>query len=95
MAEYSRSRAEMETTIVWDAEEKTAHIYTCDPSSLLKLDRLTEAHPEAYRQTWAEPGGKAKRYEAPAALIRFARPRRLSEAQARQLAEARAKVKAR
>ncbi len=79
MTKYNRCRAEMETTIRFDAEEKTAHIYTADPVYLRKLDKLTETNPESYRLIWTEPGGGAKKYEAPARLIRFGKP--ASEAQ--------------
>ena len=74
MQEYRRCRAERETTIRFDAEEKTAHIYTADPVYIRKLDKLTETNPESYRLTWTEPGGGAKKYEAPARLIRFGKP---------------------
>ena len=63
MTKYSRCRAEIETTIRFDAEEKTAHIYTADP---VYLRKLTETNPESYHLTWTEPGGNAKKYEAPA-----------------------------
>lgn len=74
MTEYSYTRAEMETTITFDAEEKTAHIYSADPVYIRKLDKLTETNPESYKCLRVLDGGKAKQYEAPAALIRFAKP---------------------
>lgn len=88
------SRAEQETCIVWDAEEKVAHIYASDPVSIRKLDALCAEHPETYRCIWVDPlgVGVAKKYEAPADRIRFAKP--ASEAQresGRKLAE---KIKA-
>lgn len=72
--EYSYTRAEQETTITFDAEEKTAHIYSADPVYIRKLDKLTDSNPESYRCVRVLDGGKAKMYEAPAALIRFAKP---------------------
>lgn len=72
--QYSYTRAEQETTITFDAEEKTAHIYSADPVYIRKLDKLTGSNPESYRCVRVLDGGKAKMYEAPAALIRFAKP---------------------
>ena len=42
-------RAEMETTIVWDDEEKVAHIYTAIPTTIRKLDKLCAAHADQYK----------------------------------------------
>lgn len=64
--------AERETTIRWDAEEKVAHIWTCDPVQVRKLDRLCEEHPEEYKVIRRDDNGV--RYTAPAKLIRFGKP---------------------
>lgn len=78
------SRAEQETSIVWDEEEKVAHIYTASPVTMRKLDKLCEQYAE-YRRTAQEidkPGRQtAAKYEVPARLIRFGKPREVTEEQ--------------
>ena len=72
------SRAEQETSIVWDEELKVARIYTASPISMRKLDKLCEACPDEYKQTWTETDKKgrvtAAKYEVTAKLIKFAKP---------------------
>lgn len=68
------SRAEQETTITWDEEEKVAHIFTASPVTMRRLDKLVEQYPEAYRHTWSEDGETAKKYEVDAKYIRFGKP---------------------
>ena len=74
----SYSRAERETSIVWDEELKVARIYTASPISMRKLDKLCEACPDEYKQTWTETDKKgrvtAAKYEVTAKLIKFAKP---------------------
>ena len=74
MAAYSRTRAEQETIIRFDAEQRQATIYTADPVYVRKLDKLTVSNPESYRLVWTEQGGNAKKYTAPSRLIRFGKP---------------------
>lgn len=71
------SRAEQETSIVWDEEEKVAHIYTASPVTMRKLDKLCSAHPEEYKRVWVEQTGEritAAKYTAHSKLIRFRKP---------------------
>ena len=71
------ARAEMETSIVWDDEEKVAHIYTSSPVSMRKLDKLCEQFPEEYRRIWEERAGErvtAAKYEVPSKRIRLGKP---------------------
>lgn len=71
------SRAEQETSIVWDDEEKVAHIYTASPVTMRKLDKLCSAHPEEYKRVWVEQTGEritAAKYTAPSNLVRFRKP---------------------
>lgn len=71
------SRAEQETSIIWDEEEKVAHIYTSSPITMRKLDKLCSAHPEEYKKVWEEKAGErvtATKYTAPSKLIRFRKP---------------------
>lgn len=70
------SRAEQETSIVWDEEEKVARIYTASPVSMRKLDKLCEEFPNEYTRIWVEQGTKgqvtAAKYTVPSMRIKFA-----------------------
>ena len=77
IAKYNPTRAETETTIRWDAEEKIAHIYTADPISTRKLDKLCAERPDTYKLVRRDANGAW--YEAPAKMIKFGKP--LSAAQ--------------
>ena len=72
------SRAEQETSIVWDEEEKIAHIYTASPRTMRKLDKLCADCPTEYKVVCLErdKAGKqtAAKYEVRAKLIRFGKP---------------------
>ena len=71
------SRAEQETSIVWDEDEKVAHIYTSSPVTMRKLDKLCAAHSGEYRRIWEEKDGEritAAKYTAPSKRIRFGKP---------------------
>ena len=76
---YRLSRAEMETVIRYDAEERIAHIDTAMPAIVHKLDKLAEAYPGVYRCVGVDDRYGAKRYEVDARFIRFGKP--ASEAQ--------------
>jgi len=71
-------RAEQETSIVWDEEEKVARIYTASPVSMRKLDRLCEEYPAEYQRVWVEKDrdGRvtAARYETGCKRVKFGRP---------------------
>lgn len=72
------SKAEQETSIVWDEEQKVARIYTASPATMRKLDKLCEACPDEYTRTWTETDKKdrvtAAKYEVAAKLVKFAKP---------------------
>lgn len=71
------SRAERETTIVYDEEERIAHIYTASQITIRRLDKLCAEHPEVYRRTRTETEDQkitAARYECPSKYIRFGKP---------------------
>ena len=72
-------KAEQETTIRWDAEERIAHIDTAYAPMIAKLDKLVEAHPDTYKCVFVDERYHAKKYRVPAAFIRFGKP--ASEAQ--------------
>ena len=71
---YRLSRAEMETVIRYDAEERIAHIDTAMPAIVRKLDKLAEAYPDVYRCVGVDDRYGAKRYEVDARFIRFGKP---------------------
>ena len=72
-------KQEQETSIVWDEEEKIAHIYASSPISIKRLDKLVENYPEIYKCTWADKDGSSKKYEVGKNYIKFRKPQ--SEAQ--------------
>lgn len=74
MSEYRLTRAEQETTITWDEEEKIARIYTASPVTMRKLDKLVEEFPDDYQLTQTFINPAAKRYTVPARYIRFGKP---------------------
>ena len=87
------SRYEMETHITWNAEEKLATVYTCDPATIRKLDKLVSTCPEAYRCTWEAENPTAKKYTLPARYVRFGKPAsEAMKAAGRRGAEAKAKA---
>lgn len=72
-------KQERETSIVWDEEEKIAHIYASSPISIRRLDKLVKDHPEIYKCVWIDKDGSSKKYEVSKNYIRFRKPQ--SEAQ--------------
>ena len=81
----SYSRAEQETSIVWDEESKVAKIYTASPVSMRKLDRLCEQCPNEYRKLWQEEDKQgritAAKYEVSCKLVRFGKPKAIRDEQ--------------
>ena len=71
------TRAEREVSIVWDEEERTAHLYTASQPTMRKLDKLCEAFPDVYKCVWEEAQGgvvTARKYTFPAKYVRFGKP---------------------
>lgn len=68
---YTLTRAERETVIRFDAEERIAHIYTADPVYIRRLDKLCEEDPETYKCVEVDTLGYFKKYVAPADRIAF------------------------
>ena len=66
------SRAEMETTIRWDAEERVAHVFSADPVYIRKLTRLCDEFPDVYKLTRNTDDGIF--VETPANRIAFRKP---------------------
>lgn len=72
---YRLSKFETETHIRFDAEEKVAHIWTCDPIYIRKLDKLCQNCSEykvVRREAYANM--ESVFYEAPAKLVSFRTP---------------------
>lgn len=68
------TRAEQETVIRWDAEERVVWVWTADPSTLRKLHRLGLAHfTEARRK---DGGLHGREYRIPLADFRWGLRRR-------------------
>lgn len=72
------SRMEQETSVVWDEEEKVAHIYTASPVSMRKLDKLCEDYPGEYQKVWEEKDADgrvtAAKYQTGCKRVRFVKP---------------------
>ena len=82
---YKLTRYEMETTINYNAEEKTAILYTRDKAVMRKLDKLVEKCPETYklvRETSID-----KTYEFPKRLLSYRTPRVLTDEQRAKIRE--------
>ena len=74
MPRYTLTNQERETHISWNAADKVATIDTADPAVIRKLDKLTQAHPDAYRCTRVDGLYQAKKYTVNARYIRFGKP---------------------
>ena len=73
------SRYEMETVINFNAEEKTATVYTRDKSILRKIDALCARFPDTFKVIAED--SISRTYEVPKKLVKVAAPRVMSEAQ--------------
>lgn len=69
---YALSMYEMETHITWNAEEKIASIWTCDPVSIRKLDKLVAGSPDVYR--CVERGEDYAKYKVDSKFVIFRKP---------------------
>ena len=76
---YKLIKAEQETIIRWDAEERIAHIDTAYAPKIAMLDKLVAAYPKTYKCVFVDERYHAKKYEVPASYIKFGKP--ASEAQ--------------
>ena len=71
------SRIEQETIINFNAEEKSAVIYTRDPAIIRHLDSLANAFPEIYHCTVETNIDRT--YEVPKQYINYRKPRNVSD----------------
>ncbi len=73
------TRYEQETIINFNAEEKTATLYTRDPAIIRQLDSLVTEYPDTFKRVGETD--IAKTYEMPKSAVTYRKPRRLSEEQ--------------
>ena len=83
------TRNEQETIINFNAEDKTATLYTRDPAVMRKVDALVIEYPDTYKCIGETDIDKT--YEMPKSFVSYRKPRRLSEEQ-REAARERAKA---
>ena len=83
------TRYEQETIINFNAEDKTATLYTRDPAIIRKIDALVIEYPDTYKYIGETDIDKT--YEMPKSFVSYRKPRRLSEEQ-REAARERAKA---
>ena len=84
------TRYEQETIINFNAEEKTATLYTRDPAVIRKLDSLVTEYPDTFRRVGETDIDKT--YEMPKSAVTYRKPRRISEAKREQAREAMKKI---
>ena len=73
------TRYEQETIINFNAEEKTATLFTRDPAVMRNLDSLVTEYPDTFKQVGETDIDKT--YEMPKSAVTYRKPRRLSEEQ--------------
>ena len=73
------TRYEQETIINFNAEEKTATLYTRDPAVMRKVDALVIEYPDTFKCIGETDIDKT--YEMPKSAITYRKPRRLSDEQ--------------
>lgn len=73
------TRYEQETVINFNAEEKTATLYTRDPAVMRNLDSLVTEYPETFKQVGETDIDKT--YEMPKSAVTYRKPRKISEVQ--------------
>ena len=76
------SRAEQETVILYNEDEKTASVCTCSPTLIRQLDAFCV---QGRAITYIRKDKYGKRYIIPKQWIRFRPPRELSDAQRNKL----------
>ena len=81
------TRYEQETIISFNAEGKTATLYTRDPAVMRKVDSLVNEYPDTFKCIGVTDMDKT--YEFPKSAVNYRKPRRLS-AEQRQAASERA-----
>lgn len=78
------TKYEQETVIIYNQEDKTANIWTCDNALINKLNKLIEKDPAI---TEIKRNEYSRTYKLPKRYINIKIPRQLSEEQRQKLAE--------
>ena len=86
------TRYEQETIINFNAEEKTATLYTRDPAVMRNLDSLVTEYPDIFKRVGETDIDKT--YEMPKSAVTYRKPRRISEAKREQAREDMKKINA-
>ena len=73
------TRYEQETIINYNAEDKTATLYTRDPAVIRKVDALVIEYPDTFKCIGETDIDKT--YEMPKSAVTYRKPRRLSKEQ--------------
>ena len=84
------TRYEQETIINFNAEEKTATLYTRDPAVMRNLDSLVTEYPDTFKRVGETDIDKT--YEMPKSAVTYRKPRRISEAKREQARQAMKKI---
>ena len=71
------TRYEQETIINFNAEEKTATLYTRDPAVMRNLDSLVTEYPDTFKRVGETDIDKT--YEMPKSAVAYRKPKRISE----------------
>lgn len=73
---YKLSREEIETHVYWDAQNKVAHLFTCDPVYIRKMDKLCKESPDTYKLEREDRHDDyvGKFYTFPSKLVSFRTP---------------------
>ena len=77
------TRYEQETIINYNAEEKTATLYTRDPAVMRKVDALVIEYPDIFKCIGETD--IVKTYEMPKSAVTYRKPRRISDERRSQL----------
>jgi len=73
------TRYEQETIINFNAEEKTATLYTRDPAIMRKIDALVIEYPDTFKCIGETDIDKT--YMMPKSVVTYRKPRKLSKEQ--------------
>ena len=71
------TRYEQETIINFNAEEKTATLYTRDPAIMRKIDALVIEYPDTFKCIGETDIDKT--YEMPKSAVTYRKPRKISD----------------
>ena len=73
------TRYEQETIINFNAQERSATLYTRDPAVIRRIDTLVNDYPDTFKCIGETDIDKT--YEMPKSAVTYRKPRRLSEEQ--------------